>query len=159
MLGDAVRYDGGHKRDDAVRALASIFELLPVCPEVEVGMPVPRPPIEIVGAALLDPAGRDWAPQMRIWGEERLAALVPLDGFVLKRKSPSCGPDRGGLFAGLLAARWPGLPLCDESELDDGFVAAVCATFLERSGVPIVIRTVRELLEDAMIDRKADGNR
>lgn len=157
LLGDAVRYDGGHKRDEAVLALGALFELVAVCPEVEVGMPVPRPSIDRVGQALLDPGGRDWAPEMRAWASPRLDALAPLDGFVLKRRSPSCGPDRPGLFAEMVRARWPSLPLTDEAGVDDAFVGRVCATFSARTRVPIAARTVRELLEVAMIDRKARG--
>ncbi len=118
-------------------------------------MPVPRPPIDLVGESLLDPNGRDWAPQMHSWAAARLKDLAPLDGIVLKRKSPSCGPDRAGLFAERVRSRWPALPLVDEAGLDDAFVAAVCRTFEARTRVPIAARTVRELLEDAMIDRKA----
>jgi len=147
LLGDAVRYDGRHKHDPAVCALGAIFELLPLCPEVELGMPVPRPPIDIVGRRLLDPAGRDWAPEMRAWGQAHLRGLAPTDGFVLKRASPSCGPDRGGLYALQVKARAPEIPLVDETGVDDAFVRAVCATFTARAGVPIVLRTVRELLE------------
>lgn len=154
LLGEAVRYDGRDKLDPRVRSLAAVFELLPLCPEVEVGMGVPRPPVELTGRALVDPAGRDWAPEMRAWGRAKLAALAPLDGFVLKRKSPSCGPDRGGVFASLLPAA---LPVCDESTLGEAFLRAVWVTFSARTGVPITERTVRDLLEGVMIDRKADG--
>ena len=121
LLGDEVRYDGGHKHEPSlIETLGVVVEWVPVCPEVEVGMGVPREPIQLVaaippertthnpapgdGALHADPEGRrlrlvgvvtgeDWTERMQAWARHRLAALetLRLSGFVLKARSPSCG--------------------------------------------------------------------
>lgn len=124
LLGRTVRYDGGHKRDDfLVRSLGPAVEWVPVCPEVEVGMPVPREPLRLVGKPprLIAQGGADWTERMEAFAARRtdqLAAL-DLDGYVLKKKSPSCGIDGGGLFAAALARRLPSLPRTEEGWLHD----------------------------------------
>lgn len=147
LLGDEVRYDGMNKRSAAVAVLSADVEWVPVCPEVEVGMGVPREPIQLVahrdGAAsavervLLRgvDSRTDWTTPMQEWARARVAALAAerISGFILKARSPSCGPagvlvhhpDRDatatgrGLFAEALAAAMPGLPLIDEEALED----------------------------------------
>ncbi len=147
LLGEDVRYDGSNKRSPAVIALSASVEWVPVCPEVEVGMGVPREPIHLVAAADGVPSAghmvrlrgvesrEDWTGRMHEWARERAAALAEqrIEGFVLKARSPSCGPaavlvHRGdaqatpegrGLFAEALAAIIPGLPLIDEEALED----------------------------------------
>lgn len=147
LVGDLVRYDGTHKRSAAVMSLGTHVEWITVCPEVEVGMSVPREPIELV--ARPDDAGssvgrmrlvgvhtgEDWTDRMDRWGCRRVAELETLEisGFVLKARSPSCGPggvlvhhdgagptstDRG-LFAEALSRAMPGLPMEDEDTLAD----------------------------------------
>lgn len=146
LLGDHVRYDGGHKRDAALlEAFAPYVEWMPVCPEVEVGMGTPREPIQLVAA----PDGvtsrghrvrlvgvntaRDWTAAMDGWCRERARQIAAsgLSGYVLKRDSPSCGLDgvriegadrhaQGrGLFAQALLDAVPDLPIEDETELRD----------------------------------------
>jgi uncharacterized protein YbbK (DUF523 family) len=134
LLGRAVRYDGEHKRDGWVcDALAAAVDLVPVCPEVELGLGVPRDPIRLVGGAgaralrLVAPrTGRDLTAEMTGWADARVEALAGehLSGFVLKAGSPSCGPagvkgyaaagaadpaalDGAGLFAAALRRRFP----------------------------------------------------
>jgi uncharacterized protein YbbK (DUF523 family) len=147
LLGDDVRYDGTNKRSRAVMALGEDVDWVPVCPEVEVGMGVPREPIQLVanadGIRSADErvrlrgvqSGEDWTVRMRYWARDRAEALSAegISGFVLKARSPSCGPagvlvhraDRDatptgrGLFAEALAAAMPGLPLIDEEALAD----------------------------------------
>src|SRR5213593_4287122 len=99
LLGQAVRYDGGHKRDSfLVDTLGRFVEWVPVCPEVELGLGVPREPIRLEG----DPAaprlvaansGRDLTRAMTRLARARAAELARLDlvGYVLKKDSPSCG--------------------------------------------------------------------
>ena len=156
LLGDEVRYDGTHRRDETVIAwLGPHVEWVPICPEVEVGMGTPREPIQLVmsidGARSLDArvrligveSGTDWTGRMHTWAAaraEELAALG-LSGYVFKARSPSCGvgdvlirdaeaDNRGrGLFAEAVIQALPGLPVVDEAALAD---AAVRATFLER---------------------------
>jgi uncharacterized protein YbbK (DUF523 family) len=147
LLGDEVRYDATHKRSVSAIALGDHVEWIPVCPEVEVGMGVPREPIQLVARA--DGArsaglrvrlsgvrsGDDWTERMERWARRRVAELmaIGISGFVLKARSPSCGPNRvlvqdpdegstpggRGLFAEALARAMPGLPMEDEEALAD----------------------------------------
>ncbi len=140
LRGEAVRYDGTHRRADAILAdLAPRFELVSVCPELELGMGVPREPIQLCerpgGRVLLlgRESGRDHTGAMRAFAERRVDALVAegVAGYVLKRASPSCGlravktveldgsivPKGRGLFAAALVARLPDLPVADEDDL------------------------------------------
>jgi len=145
LLGQRVRYDGGHKRVDALAIeLAAEIEWVSVCPEVGAGMGVPRPPVVLLGAAD-DPrmvergGGRDWTDAMLGFAATELDRLAELRicGFVFKSKSPSCGlrdvPIGGdGLFARTVRRRFPDIPTADELELADaigrrGFADAVLA--------------------------------
>ncbi len=140
LLGAKVRFDGGHKRDDfLVTTLGKWVQWVPVCPEVEVGMGTPRESIRLVREGgevrLVAPkSGRDWTAEMRAYAERRLGELEArdLDGFVLKKDSPSCGMERvkvygggmpsrtgRGLFAEALLTRWPYLPVEEEGRLND----------------------------------------
>jgi uncharacterized protein YbbK (DUF523 family) len=109
LLGEKVRYDGRDKREDAlVRALGPIVEWVPVCPELEVGMGVPREPIRLVGPPASprlvgERSARDHTESMRRYAEERVAELarMGLAGFVTKEDSPSCGLERVRVWSGL----------------------------------------------------------
>lgn len=95
----ACRYNGQSIRAEVVRRLAPWVELVPVCPEVEIGLGVPRPPIRLVagrdGTQLVQPAtGRDLTATMGDFGRRYLDRLGDVDGFILKSRSPSCGLDR-----------------------------------------------------------------
>jgi uncharacterized protein YbbK (DUF523 family) len=150
LLGERVRYDGGHKRDAfLVEALGPWVEWVPVCPELEVGLGVPRPPIQLAGAAaaprlVVVATGLDLTARMRRFAEARVAELarLGLDGYVLKHASPSCGmervtvhgatgrPARGrGLYATVLIERLPLLPVEEEGRLGD---AGIRESFIER---------------------------
>ena len=152
LLGKNVRYDGGHKRDPfCVDVLGDFVEWVPVCPEVEVGMPVPRPTIRLVGKAaaprlVAERTGQDWTAPMQAWAEARVEALAAedLSGFVLKKDSPSCGMTRvrvhrpkggppsrdgAGAFARVLLARLPLLPVEEEGRLHDPLLRE---SFIER---------------------------
>jgi len=153
LLGENVRYDGGHKRDDfLVRALGAYVEWVPVCPELEVGMGVPREPIRLVGLSgpprlMADRSGTDWTEAMQRYAEERVAKLAELDlvGYVTKKDSPSCGmarvrvwsgrkatpPRRDGVgaFVRVLRERLPLLPMEEEGRLHD---APLRESFVER---------------------------
>lgn len=142
LLGAEVRYDGGHKRDRYLTdVLGANVTWVPVCPELEVGMGIPRPVIQLRGGASGDRLverenGRDWTEPMADFARSRAAELdaLGLDGFVLKKDSPSCGlarvrvhgapsgmPERSGIghFARALARSMPGLPLEEEGRLHD----------------------------------------
>jgi uncharacterized protein YbbK (DUF523 family) len=143
LLGRKVRYDGGHKRDRLItRVLGRRFEWVPVCPEVEMGLGVPRETLRL--------EGRDGSPRlvfrhtrgditrrMNAWSRLRLEQLETMNlcGYVLKSDSPSCGmrrvkvfatggagpPSREGvgLFARALLDRFPLLPVEEEGRLHE----------------------------------------
>jgi uncharacterized protein YbgA (DUF1722 family)/uncharacterized protein YbbK (DUF523 family) len=143
LLGNSVRHDGGHKRDAfLVDGLGPFVEWIPVCPEVELGMGIPRPSIRLERAGndvrLIEPkSGADHTGPMRAFAADRVAGLeaLELSGYVLKKDSPSCGmervrvwgagsarpPERSGrgLFAQALVQRMPLLPVEEEGRLHD----------------------------------------
>ena len=136
LLGERVRYDGGHKRNPYLtEVLGKHVEWVAVCPEVELGLGVPRPPIDLVEAGgatrlVVSTSGEDLTDRMlayAAWRAKGLASL-DLDGYVLKSKSPSCGQGRG-LFAQALAEAMPALPMEEEARLAR---AAVREHFVER---------------------------
>lgn len=142
LLGQEVRYDGGHKRDRyIVDTLGEYFEWLPVCPEVEFGMGTPREPIrleregESVQLVTIN-TRQDLTSGMRRFASRRAAKLAKenLAGYLLKKDSPSCGVQRVkvypnekgqarregvGLFAAALIEACPHLPVEDEGRLCD----------------------------------------
>jgi len=141
LLGEPVRFDGGHKRDAfLVDVLGRFVEWVPVCPELEMGLGAPRPSLRLVttgdGLRLLAPAtGGDHTEGMRRFAEQRLEELASADlcGYVLKRASPTCGMERvkiydaagnlhqpgRGLFAAALLERFPELPVEEEGRLSN----------------------------------------
>lgn len=126
LLGQRVRWDGEHKRADWLDEVPAEIELVPVCPEVEAGLGVPREPIHWVGERLVGrETGLDQTDRLREFATERLAQLPKLSGYILKKKSPSCGlggiEQRAGLFAAALRARFPGLPTVEEDGVNAGF--------------------------------------
>lgn len=149
--GDEVRYNGGHSHQRYLTdTLGRFVEFVPVCPEVEAGMGVPRPTVRLARLAddirVLDPANNvDWTAAMEDHATRRVAMVDEhqLDGFILKSKSPSCGAfrvkvydgDRGathrgrGVFAAELMRRYPRLPVEEEGRLND---PALRENFVER---------------------------
>ena len=141
LLGEEVRYDGGHQKDAYITGvLARYFTWVPVCPEMEVGMGVPREPIRLVGDAASPrlmgvTSATDYTARMREFAGGRVDELRrrELSGYILKRGSPSCGlervkvyagdgpPDRTGtgLFARALTDALPLLPVEEEGRLND----------------------------------------
>jgi uncharacterized protein YbgA (DUF1722 family)/uncharacterized protein YbbK (DUF523 family) len=151
LLGEAVRYDGGHKHDRFLTdVLGPHVEWVAVCPELELGLGVPRDTLRLVGSPgaprlVQDKTGEDLTPRMQAYARERVRALaaLELDGYVLKRASPSCGlfrvrvyreaggpgNDGRGLFAAALVTALPTLPVEEEGRLGD---PAIRAHFVER---------------------------
>ena len=142
LLGQEVRFDGGHKHMPFLtRILGDFVEWVPVCPEVEMGMSIPRETIRLVGTPenprLIAPkSGTDHTEAMQTWSQKRLKELgaLDLDGYVLKKDSPSCGlfrvrvydlqtdmphRDGRGLFAQILIDSLPLLPVEEEGRLND----------------------------------------
>jgi uncharacterized protein YbgA (DUF1722 family)/uncharacterized protein YbbK (DUF523 family) len=163
LLGDPVRWNGGHVRQAfLVETLGEFVEYVPVCPEVEVGMGVPRPSVRLEatddGTRMVDPKNEvDWTPAMSKLVKAR-AGMVDesdLSGFILKKDSPTCGPWRVrlyangqatrkgvGLFAAALAERHPLLPIEDEGRLNDPNLRE---NFIERV---FAYRRVEDLFSD-----------
>ena len=141
LLGERVRYDGAHKRDPFLTAtLGRFVDWVPVCPELEVGMGVPRDSVRLVGptdqpSMITERSGRDWTLAMNRFAVKRCTALAALDlsGYVFKKNSPSCGMERvkvyhsntaptrdgRGLFADALIKKLPLLPVEEEGRLND----------------------------------------
>jgi len=141
LLGDPVRFDGGHKRDPFLTDTFGRFvHWQAVCPEVECGLETPRPAMRLVrmdgGIRLLTvKTGMDVTGQIESYADDRIAALASADlsGYVLKKDSPSCGLERvkiydghgvpartgRGLFAAKLVERFPSLPVEEEGRLSD----------------------------------------
>ncbi|HVO19561.1 MAG TPA: DUF523 and DUF1722 domain-containing protein [Anaeromyxobacter sp.] len=152
LLGKKVRYDGQHKRDAFLtETLDPFVEWVPVCPELELGLGVPREPVRLVGRPeaprlVAERSGADHTEAMRAFAEARVAALGKegLAGFITKKDSPSCGmervrvhPARGGpprregvgAFLRVLRERLPLLPVEEEGRLHD---PALRESFVER---------------------------
>jgi uncharacterized protein YbbK (DUF523 family) len=140
LLGEAVRYDGGHKRNPAIlESIGPQVEWVPVCPEVEIGMSTPREPIQLIpggdGVHMIGlESGNDWTLPMRHFSARRVSELAALglSGYILKSGSPSCGLEGPGLFARALMDAMPALPIEDEMRLQDpavrdAFIARVLA--------------------------------
>jgi uncharacterized protein YbbK (DUF523 family)/uncharacterized protein YbgA (DUF1722 family) len=153
LMGIEVRYDGGHCRDHYVQnVLGQYMEMVPVCPELESGMSVPRPTIRLekIGSRrrLVEPKSRrDWTEVVEATSDRILDGLtsVSLSGFILKSRSPTCGMERVkvwnggssskngvGVFARRLKNRFPYLPVEEEGRLHDSvlrerFVEAIYA--------------------------------
>jgi uncharacterized protein YbgA (DUF1722 family)/uncharacterized protein YbbK (DUF523 family) len=141
LMGQNVRYDGGHTHDPFLtQTLGQYVDYLPICPEVECGLPVPREAMRLVGdpsnpALVTNKTGINITEQMKEWGRNRLDALknVNLCGFIFKSKSPSSGMERVkvygengipanvgiGIWARMFMDRFPLLPVEEEDRLHD----------------------------------------
>ncbi len=150
LLGNEVRHDGGHKRNIyATSTLAEYFTFRSFCPEVAIGMGIPRPAIRLsrinddirlVGSK---DSELDVTQEMLDWSEGAIQNMQDLSGFILKNNSPSCGmervrvfdgngvPDRSGtgLFARVLMESMPWLPVEEEGRLND---STLRENFIER---------------------------
>jgi uncharacterized protein YbgA (DUF1722 family)/uncharacterized protein YbbK (DUF523 family) len=151
LVGQEVRFDGGHKRDRYITdTLGQFFEWVPVCPEVEVGLGTPRETLRLEGESapprlVFAKSRRDITEGMQAWARSRLDALAGADlsGYILKSDSPSCGMERVrvyrpsgipgkdgvGIFARALMDRSPLLPVEEEGRLND---LPIRENFIER---------------------------
>lgn len=155
LLGEQVRFDGGHKRlAFAVNELAPFVRFEPICPEMAIGLPTPRPALRLVKKddeeihlCFSKEGGEELTQQMNDWSAERVKSLHHLCGYILCAKSPSCGMERVrvyepdtnnnrkagmGLFAEKLKAELPWLPVEEDGRLHDpalreNFVGRICA--------------------------------
>jgi uncharacterized protein YbgA (DUF1722 family)/uncharacterized protein YbbK (DUF523 family) len=151
LLGQKVRFDAGHKRDQYITdVLGQYFRFVPVCPELEVGMGVPREAVRLEGTPehprmVGNKTGADWTERMNDYSSRRVAQrdLEYLSGYILKKDSPSCGMERvkvypgsgvaqrtgRGLYAMHLMRRFPLLPVEEEGRLHD---ERIRENFIER---------------------------
>ena len=142
LLGQNVRYNGGHQLNQFIRdILGQYMEFVPVCPEVECGMPIPRETLRLVGSEdaprlVTSRSGVDHTEQMQSWAEERVRQLEQEDlcGFIFKKDSPSSGlyrvkvySEQGmprnvgtGMFARAFTRHFPLLPVEEDGRLNDG---------------------------------------
>jgi uncharacterized protein YbgA (DUF1722 family)/uncharacterized protein YbbK (DUF523 family) len=108
LLGQQVRYDGGHKRDYFLsETFGRHVEWVPICPELEVGMGVPREPVRLVGTReeprmIAQHSGKDWTAKMIRFAAKRAKTLkaLELSGYIFKKDSPSCGVTRVRIYSG-----------------------------------------------------------
>jgi len=141
LLGEKVRFDGGHKLDHFLTdTLGRFVEYVPVCPEVEIGLPTPREALRLVGEPesprlVFSRSGEDITERMTAWARVRVVELEKegLCGFIFKAKSPSSGMERVrlydrngipnkqgvGLFARVFMEHFPLLPVEEDGRLHD----------------------------------------
>ncbi len=159
LTGAPVRYDGSGARSSFPHeTLGALFTLVPVCPEMGIGMSVPRPPIRLVGttdsarAVGVADANFDVTDALSQYGQTMVEKLRSqgVCGYVFMKNSPSCGlfrvkvypdsqglsPDRGipvrkgrGIYAAAVGDAWPALPLEECGRLTD---AVICENFVTR---------------------------
>lgn len=149
LLGQRVRYDGDHQLSQSVvDCLAPHFSFKPFCPEMSIGLGVPREPITLIatqnGTRCVDAKTRSIDVTDSLRNEVNIQAdwLAGISGYIFKKKSPSCGLTevkifRGGemtregvgLFAQQLQSQYPCLPIAEEDQFAcDNF----CRQFIER---------------------------
>jgi uncharacterized protein YbgA (DUF1722 family)/uncharacterized protein YbbK (DUF523 family) len=142
LLGETVRFDGGHKRlTFAVEELSQWVEFEPVCPEVAIGLPVPRPALRLVNDGLgnaqlrfSDNREGDLTEAMRRFSHKRISRLENLCGYIVCANSPSCGMERvrvyeadnnysqkngQGIYTQMLMQTYPWLPVEENGRLQD----------------------------------------
>ena len=142
LIGEKVRWNGDHKQNHFVReVLANYFEYVSVCPEMEVGMGVPRETVALYGnleksRMISKKTQTDWTRPMKNYIKDRLKSLTHDDlcGYIFKSKSPSCGLGRipvysefgsnkvrhgSGMFAQAFTKAFPIVPTEDEGRLND----------------------------------------
>lgn len=147
LLGQKVRYDGGHKRVSyIVRTLTRHVDLVPVCPEVGIGLGVPRAPIHLIQhadrirAIGVDDTTIDVTDALAAYGRAMSRSLHGISGYIFKQRSPSCGlhgvPVHGngarrgrGIYADAFLGAHGDLPTADETDLVG---PALRDNFLER---------------------------
>ncbi len=163
LLGQQVRFDGGHKNNRYLSdVLSDYFEFVPFCPEVAIGLGIPRPTIRLLKASPDGPveavSNNDntirYTDALRDYGKKVAPTLADVSGYVLKKDSPSCGmtrvkvyrpgdypPDRDGvgIYAAEILAAHPNLPVEEEGRLMD---TRLRENFLERVFVYVAWQTM-----------------
>lgn len=152
LLGERVRFDSGHKHNSFLtKQLSAYFEYRPFCPEMAIGLGVPREPIRLVASKEAPTeircvgtkdSSRDFTEQLKQTADEQRDWQQELRGYVLKKDSPSCGMQRvkvytngmpngsaSGIYAKRLMENFPDLPVEEEGRLND---AAIRENFISR---------------------------
>lgn len=150
LLGQRVRFDGGHKGHSYItQTLGEYFEFRPFCPEMEIGLGVPRKPIRLsrakggdIRCISVDNDGRDFTEALQDCADRQVSWQQQLCGYILKKDSPSCGMERvkiwgdvmpiregTGIYAGQLQRNFPYLPVEEEGRLGD---AVLRENFIQR---------------------------
>jgi uncharacterized protein YbgA (DUF1722 family)/uncharacterized protein YbbK (DUF523 family) len=139
LLGENVRFNGGHQLDSYVdRTLGQYFEYRPFCPEVDIGLGVPRKPIRLIrseeeiACVDIEDASLDYTQALSDSADRQNSWVADVCGYILKKASPSCGMERVkvygrhqttrdgvGIFAARLMRNFPGLPVEEEGRLGD----------------------------------------
>jgi len=154
LLGNKVRYDGSHKLDIIIKdILSEHFRFIPVCPEAEIGMGIPREKVNLIGSIekprmIGEDSGIDWTTKMKRFSAQKFEYLneQKIRGYVSKKGSPSCGVYRvklfnekgnelrkaRGLYAEYLIRKFPVMPIEEETgfnnpKLRDSFIKRVFA--------------------------------
>ena len=150
LLGEPVRFDGSHKHNRYITdRLGRYFQFRPICPEVAIGLAVPRRPIRLVNTngeirvrGIDDPA-HDVTEALADYSESVATEFRDISGYIFKSKSPSCGMEQvrvysensaqleysSGVFASGIMRQYPSLPVEDENRLTDSNVRE---NFVER---------------------------
>ena len=141
LLGENVRFNGGHKQSQLCsEVLAEYFDFLPLCPEVAIGLGIPRETIRLVGDAAAPQAVGSVHRELNVtaplgeYGEKMASEHTDLSGYIFMQKSPSCGLERvkvyrengapvdgggRGIYAQAFCARHPNLPVEEDGRLND----------------------------------------
>lgn len=140
LLGEKVRYDGADKRNELVlHTLCEVFSYVSFCPEVSIGLGVPRPPVHLVRhnnklrAIGVDDPAIDVTEKLEACAHSLVAKLEQVGGYIFKQRSPSCGINGtpvfarigeqiglgDGVFAATIRTTLPKLPVIDEESLED----------------------------------------
>lgn len=142
LLGNKVRFDGGHKQSKyCLNTLSDWFDYQPVCPEMGIGMPAPRPPIRLIEdddkdirVVQVDDHSYDVTDELKAFAKEKLHDLNDVCGYIVIRNSPSCGMERvkvyhqngnpagrsdRGVYINEIMNERPELPVEEEGRLQD----------------------------------------
>lgn len=165
LLGEKVRYDGGHKGHSYImRTLGEYFEFKPFCPEMAIGLGVPRKPIRLyrgsgqqIRCVSVDDVSKDFTQRLSDCADKQQHWQSQLCGYILKKDSPSCGMERvkvwddvmpskegRGIFAAKMMQNLPYLPVEEEGRLGD---AVLRENFIQRV---FVLRRWQEMIASGL---------
>lgn len=122
LLGENCKYSGGNNRNEAVLVFIKEKEVIPVCPEVAGGLPIPRVPVELVNGVAINREGANVDKEFHLGVEKMLAKLAgeEIDLVILQPRSPSCGSKQvyDGTFTGTLK---PGQGMFAKALIEKGY--------------------------------------